>query len=215
MLLGVGIVFAMSAAFPAWAGQPETKGFGTVIGFVTEAGEPSQDTHAGVMGFRVRAQTNRSGWFRLERVPVGVHIIGLWHADSDLERRTVSVRAEQSETLYVSLTRHHGCQGVDPAHLHAGCACFRMGPHQQPGLGVACQVHRNTLLEPDIVKVVGGFPVARPGFDPFLRDSFPNARKVFDAGCVIRGFGEFTGVAYCRDCRLALERWHERRRQGH
>src|SRR5580765_1734715 len=94
---------------------------------------------------------------------------------------------------------------------HLAPECFRPNPYERRRVGWPCLVHPWCALALDTVRIAYGYQLARPGFSDLKRHSFPNAAMSWDGGCVV-GPAVFTEVAFCGDCRRALERWHQKQR---
>jgi hypothetical protein len=122
----------------------------------------------------------------------------------------VSLQSGCTETLAVELS----CpllRCVEAGKEHLAPECFLSNPDEHARVGRACQVHPGSVLVPDTVDIVYGLQIGRPGFAALERDSFPSAAVSWDGGCT-RGLAAFTEVAFCGDCRRALERWRQRQR---
>jgi hypothetical protein len=183
---------------------------GTIVGHVTKEGKPYAYANVIVLGIRMGTQTNEDGWFRLERVPAGSQVLLVQAIYCEKQSLAVSLRSGRTDTLAVELN----CpllRCAEAGKEHLAPECFKPNPDERRRVGRTCQVHPWCALAMDTVGIAYGLQIGRPGFAALERDSFPNARASWDGGYVV-GAAAFTEVAFCGDCRRALERWYQRQR---
>ena len=174
---------------------------GTVTGRIVRSDGPKYAINVTDQVTWTTVLTRPDGTFRLERLPVGDHLLRIRSDYCEVQSIPVRVRAGEASTLEVELAcKPRPCPNPDPADP----TCVVENPEQRRRVGTFCEVHRGTKLKLDLVPIHYGIAADTPGLDADERKIFPNARPWWSAGCVDTG-QRWAEVAYCSVCRAVFE----------
>jgi hypothetical protein len=159
-----------------------------------------------VLGTRLGVMSDVTGSFVLSGVPIGPQRLACQAIG--YERDTMDVMVRQGATTYVTIMVPALPGTLEPERpVERDTSWLEQRPDQRSRVGTRCRVHPSIELALDTVRIHHG--IVGIGLLPTELDSFPNAARAVDGGCVV-GYQTHAEIAYCPQCRAAYARWRER-----
>jgi hypothetical protein len=187
------------------AGTAKTAPTGRISGrlVVRDRALPLPFANIIVLGTRLGALSDETGSFVLSGVPIGPQRLECQAIG--YERDTMDVIVRQGAPIYVTIAVPAQPGTLEPERpVERDTSWLEQRPDQRSRVGTRCRVHPSIELALDTVRIHHG--IVGIGLLPTELDSFPNAARVVDGGCVVR-YQTHAEIAYCPRCRAAYARW--------